>query len=434
MGSAVALSLSACATVAPETAPVIDAVETAEAVEMPAFSAEGIAALEAAMGAYVAEGRLYGIHTRLAHKGDVISDFYTGVRGLESQTPIEGDTMYRIYSMSKPITGVAMMTLYEDGKFELDDPVSKYVPEFEALKVLGGVNEDGTAILVDLERQPTMRELMSHTSGFAYGLGGSDPANSAFRDQEILRSPNLQTFVEKVAGVPLLFQPGEAWFYSVGMDIQGHIIEQLSGQTFGDYLETRVFAPLGMTDTGFFVSEADYDRLSEVYGFDPESCALVPVPYPGVQFRKETVAFESGGGGLVSTMDDYARFSQMLVNQGELDGVRILKPDTIALMRTNVLRDGQSLSSLGGNQGEVYEGIGMGLTVGTIEDPEAIPSTTPAGSFFWGGAASTWFWIDPVNELYFIGMVQIFDNNNPSGSLELRETSSEAVYEALAGE
>ena len=441
MGSVAALALSACATVAPETEPVIvesppviEAVETVEAVEMPAFSAEGIAALEAAMGAYVADGRLYGIHTRLAHKGDVISDYYTGVRGLESQAPIEGDTLYRIYSMSKPITGVAMMMMYEDGKFELDDPVSKYVPEFENLKVLSGVNEDGTAILVDLERQPTMRELMAHTSGFGYGISGTDPANSAFRDQEILKSPDLQTFVEKVAGVPLLFQPGEAWFYSVGMDIQGHIIEQLSGQTFGDYLQTRVFAPLGMTDTGFYVSEAEYDRLSEVYGFDPDSGALVPVPYPDVQFRKETVAFESGGGGLVTTMDDFARFSQMLVNQGELDGVRLLKPETIELMRTNVLRDGQSLSTLGENQGEVYHGLGMGLTVGTIEDPDAIPSKTPAGSFFWGGAASTWFWIDPVNELYFIGMVQIFDNNNPNGSLELRETSSDAVYEAMAGE
>lgn len=441
MGSVCALTLTACAAVAPETAPVIvetppvmEKAATVEAAQMPAFSAEGIAALEAAMGAYVAEGRLYGIHTRLAHKGDVISDYYTGVRGLESQAPIEGDTIYRIYSMSKPITGVAMMMLYEDGKFDLDDPVSKYVPEFENLKVLGGVNEDGSAVLVDLERQPTMRQLMSHTSGFAYGLGGTDPANSAFRDQKILSSPDLQTFVEKVSGVPLLFQPGEAWFYSVGMDIQGHIIEKLSGQSFGEYLQSRLFAPLGMTDTGFYVPEADYDRFSEVYGFDPESGALVPVPYPTVQFRKETIALESGGGGLVSTMDDYARFSQMLVNQGELDGARILKPETIELMRTNVLRDGQSLSSLGGNQGEVYNGLGMGLTFGTIEDPEAIPSKTPAGSFFWGGAASTWFWIDPVNELYFIGMVQIFDNNNPNGSLELREMSSEAVYDAMASE
>ncbi|MEM7330365.1 MAG: serine hydrolase domain-containing protein [Pseudomonadota bacterium] len=441
MGGIAVLALAACATTVPETdpvvveaPPVIEAPKAADLVEAPAFSSEGIAALEAAMGAYLADGRLYGMHTRLVHKGEVISDFKAGLRRLESQTPIEDDTIYRIYSMTKPVTGVAMMMLYEEGKFELDDPVSKFVPEFENLKVLGGVNEDGSAILVDLERQPTMRELMSHTSGFAYGLGGADPANSAFRDQKILESPDTQTFIEKVAGVPLLFQPGEAWFYSVGMDIQGYIIEQLSGQSFGDYLQSRMFEPLGMTDTGFYVPAEKYDRLSEVYGFDPETGAMVPVPFPGVMFRKETVAFESGGGGLVSTMDDYGRFSQMLVNQGELDGVRILKPETIELMRTNVLREDQFLSSQGVNQGDVYPGLGMGLTVGTVEDPEAVPSVIPAGSYFWSGAASTWFWVDPVNELYFVGMVQVFDNNNPNGPLELREASSAAVYDALNGE
>ena len=441
MGSAAFLTLAACATPVVDTAPVVaDAPPVVEAVDVPAplaapaFSEAGIAALEATMANYVANGRLYGIHTRLVHKGDVISDFKTGLRGLEAQAPIEDDTIYRIYSMTKPVTGVAMMMLYEEGKFELDDPVSKFVPEFENLKVLGGVNEDGSAILVDLERQPTMRELMSHTSGFAYGLSGIDPANAAFRDQKILEAPDTQTFIDKVAGVPLLFQPGEAWFYSVGMDIQGYIIEKLSGQRFGDYLQSRMFEPLGMTDTGFYVLDEKYDRLSEVYGFDPESGAMVPVPFPGVMFRKETVAFESGGGGLVSTMDDYGRFSQMLVNRGELDGVRILKPETIELLRTNVLRDDQFLSSLGVNQGDVYPGLGMGLTVGTVEDPEAVPSVIPAGSYFWSGAASTWFWVDPVNELYFIGMVQVFDNNNPNGPLELRETSSAAVYGALSSE
>ena len=195
-----------------------------------------------------------------------------------------------------------------------------------------------------------------------------------------------------------------------------------------------MFEPLGMTDTGFYVPDEKYDRLSEVYGFDPESGAMVPVPFPGVMFRKETVAFESGGGGLVSTMDDYGRFSQMLVNRGELDGVRILKPETIELMRTNVLREDQFLSSLGVNQGDVYPGLGMGLTVGTVEDPEAVPSVIPAGSYFWSGAASTWFWVAPLNELYFIGMVQVFENNNPNGPLELRETSSAAVYGALSSE
>ncbi|MEL6415428.1 MAG: serine hydrolase domain-containing protein, partial [Pseudomonadota bacterium] len=437
-------ALVGCATVVPETEPVVaDAppvveevtvVEVEAPVAEPAFTAEGIAALEQAMGQYVADGRLYGIHTRLVHKGEVVSDFKTGLRGLQSQTPIEDDTIYRIYSMTKPVTGVAMMMLYEEGKFELDDPVTKHIPEFENLKVLAGVNEDGSAILADLERPPTMSELMSHTSGFAYGLGGTDPANSAFRDQKVLESPDLQTFIDRTAEIPLLFQPGEHWFYSVGMDIQGYIIEKLSGQTFGEFLDSRLFGPLGMEDTGFFVPEEEYGRFSEVYGFDPESGEMVPVPFPGVMFRKETVAFESGGGGLVSTMDDYGRFSQMLVNRGSLNGVQIIKPETLDLMTTDVLPEGAMLSQAGMNLGEVYPGFGMGLTVGTVLEPEAVPTKIPAGSFFWSGAASTWFWVDPVNELYFIGMVQVFDNNNPNGPLELRETSSTAVYGALSAE
>ncbi|MEL7042576.1 MAG: serine hydrolase domain-containing protein [Pseudomonadota bacterium] len=398
------------------------------------FSAEKIKALEDKMGAYVADGRLYGIHTRLAHKGEVISDYYTGLRSLQPQAPIEPDTIYRIYSMTKPVTGVAMMMLWEEGKFQLDDPVTKYVPEFEGLKVLSGVDEDGAAILVDRERPPTMIELMAHTSGFAYGLGGNDPANAAFRDLDVMRAPDLQSFIDRTATIPLLFQPGEAWFYSAGMDIQGYIIEKLSGQTFGAFLQTRLFEPLGMTDTGFYVPDAAYDRFSEVFGFDPETGALVPIPAPGVMFEEETIAFESGGGGLVSTMDDYAKFAQMLVNQGALNGVRILQPDTVKLIRTDVLPDGALISDGGLNIGQTYPGMGMGLTFGTIEDPDLAETQTPAGTFFWGGAASTWFWIDPVNELYFIGMVQIFDQNNPGAPLELRQTSVAAVYDALSGE
>lgn len=420
-----------------EAPPIATAAPAAVEAVLPApatFSADRIAALETTMGDYLSDGRLYGIHTRLAQDGEIVSDYYAGLRGLESGAPIEDDTIYRIYSMSKPITGVAMMMLWEEGLFDLDDPVSKFIPEFETLKVLDGVAEDGSAILAELDRQPTMRELMSHTSGFGYGLSGADPVNAAFRDKKVLESPDLQSFIDQTAEIPLLFQPGEAWFYSVGMDIQGAIIERLSGQTYGAFLQSRLFEPLDMVDTGFFVPDDKYDRLSEVYGFDPETGAMVPVPYPSVLFREETVAFESGGGGLVSTMDDYSRFAQMLVNRGMFEGVQILKPETIDVMTANVLTEDQYISSLGVNQGETYPGLGMGLTFGTIEDPAAVPSETPAGSYFWGGAAGTWFWIDPVNKLYFVGMIQVFDNNNPNGPLEMRETSSAAVYGALEAE
>ena len=405
---------------------------SSEAIPVPAkgrFTAEGIGALEARMGQFVADGQLYSIHTRLVQGGETLSDFKTGLVGLQAQKPVADDTIYRIYSMTKPITGIAMMMLWEEGKFKLDDPVTKYIPEFEGLRVLDGTDEDGGVRTVAANRAPTMRDVMSHMAGFAYGLTGTDPANTAFREGEILRAPDLQTFIEKVADVPLLFQPGEAWAYSASVDIQGYLVEKLSGQSFGEFLDSRIFAPLGMTDTGFYAPDEDYDRLSEIYGYHPETGQLVPVPYPQVQFRKETIAFESGGGGLVSTMNDYSRFAQMMLNDGSLDGVQLLKPETVKLMRTNVLPEGVKLSSLGQNRGEAREGIGFGLDLGLLLDAEAGGFPHAEGSYFWGGAAGTWFWVDPANDLYFIGMIQIFDQGGEP--VETRDISSAYVYRAL---
>ncbi|MEM6411683.1 MAG: serine hydrolase domain-containing protein [Pseudomonadota bacterium] len=442
-GSAYAALLAACQVAAPPQ-PVSLLTETAAqdatsiareeliAPKTIAFTEAGVAALEARMVQYVADGNIYGIATRLVQGGEIISDYKTGVMRLEAQTPIADDTIYRIYSMTKPMTGVAMMMLWEKGAFSLDDPVTEYVPEFEGLRVMDGINEDGTPILVDLTRPPTMRELMSHTAGFAYGLRGDDPANRAFREREILRARDLETFIGRVAEVPLLFQPGEAWSYSAAVDIQGYIIEKISGQSFGDFLQAQMFEPLGMVDTAFAVTPEKYGRFSEVYGRDPESGALVPVPFPEVQFTPETVAFESGGGGLTSTMNDYARFCQMLLNGGELDGIRILKPETIELMRTNVLTDGIMLSSDGANQGDTRPGIGFGLDLGIITDAEAVGQPYGEGTYFWGGAAGTWFWIDPENDLYFIGMIQTFDREGPIG--DIRAVSADLVYAAMADE
>ena len=422
-------ALAACSQSAAEPEPVAADASVISAPSAPAFSDEGIAALEARMGKYVTDGQLYSIHTRLVQHGNVVSDFKTGLVGLKEQKPVADDTIYRIYSMTKPITGVAMMILWEEGRFSLDDPVTKHIPEFDGLRVLDGTNEDGSPKLVAANRAPTMRELMSHTAGFAYGLAGSDPANTAFRENEILRSPDLKTFIDKVADVPLLFQPGEAWAYSAAVDIQGYVVEKLSGQSFGAFLEARIFTPLGMTDTGFYVPEEDYARLSEVYGYHPETGQLVPVPYPNVQFRKETIALESGGGGLVSTMDDYSQFAQMLLNEGQYNGQMILKPETVKLMRTNVLPEGVQLSSLGQNNGEAREGLGFGLDLGLLIDAEAGGLPHPDGSYFWGGAAGTWFWGDPVNDLYFIGMIQVFTQGG--APVETRDTSARFVYDAL---
>lgn len=399
---------------------------------LPSFTQDGISNLEGKMASYVEEGKLYGIATRLVKDGETISDFRAGVRRLESGEPIEDDTIFRIYSMSKPVTGVALLQLWEDGKFQLDDPVSKYVPEFDNLKVLSMDPESGEYQVVDAQRSPTIKELMNHTAGFAYGLGGDDPANSAFRDKRLLASPDLQTFIDGVAAVPLLFQPGDEWAYSASVDIQGYLVEKISGQRFGDYLEEHIFAPLNMVDTGFYVPEADYERFSEVYGYHPETGALVPIPYPQVQFRESTLNMESGGGGLVSTMNDYSNFAQMLLNEGSFGDAEILKPETVQLMSTNTLPDHLSLLSDGTADSDRLRGIGHGLNVGVMVDPELAERKLGKGSFFWGGAAGTWFWVDPENDLFFIGMIQVFDRDNKLGALEINSTSSNLVYSAMA--
>ena len=217
-----------------------------------AFDVDKIAALEARMQKFVADGDTKGIATLLVKDGEVISHTQAGVRHILDGAPITDDTIYRIYSMTKPITGVALMALYEQGKFSLDDPVAKYISEFTNLEVVKSFAEDGSFEIEPLQRQPTMRELMSHTAGFAYGLYGKDPSNVAFMKKRVLASPDLTTFIDRVATIPLKYQPGASWFYSAAVDIQGAIIERLTGMSLGEYFQSILFTPLGMNDTGFF--------------------------------------------------------------------------------------------------------------------------------------------------------------------------------------
>lgn len=396
------------------------------------FDPAKIKALEARMEQFVADGDTKGIATLLVKDGKVISHMQAGLRRVSDDAPIAEDTIYRIYSMTKPITGVALMTLYEQGKFSLDDPVSKYVPEFENLTVVKSFDADGSFEVEPLNRQPTMRELMSHTAGFAYGLYGDDPANKAFKEKKILASPDMKSFIDAVAKVPLMSQPGDRWFYSAAVDIQGAIVERLSGMSFGEYLKTTLFEPLDMDDTGFYVPEADYERFSHVYGYHPVTKEFGRVPFPQVAYKKSTVKMESGGGGLVSTLDDYARFCQMLANGGELDGNRVIKSETLKLMRTNVLKDNQKVNIAGTLTQAAVEYLGFGLDFGIIKNDGSGSAVHGDGTYFWGGAAGTWFWVDPVNNLYFIGMIQRFGQNGPQ--TDFRGISGKLVYDALLTE
>ncbi len=421
-----ALGLAACASAPPAAEAPAPASLVVEA-PLPAFSAEGIAALEARMAAYVEEGAAKGIATRLVRGGEVISDVRYGIRREADAAPVEDDTIWRIYSMSKPVTGVALLMLWEEGAFQLDDQVTKYFPEFEGMQVFTGLDAAGEPILVPATRPATLREMMSHTAGFGYGLRGGDYVNDMFQKKQVFQSPTMEEMVARVASIPLLHQPGEVWDYSIAVDLQGALIERLSGQTLGEFFETRLFGPLGMTDSGFFVPEADYDRFSDVWGWSAEQGAFAALPMPAFQYREGMIAFEGGGHGLVSTMDDYARFAEMLANGGSLGGVQILKPETVAMMATDVLPEGAFLGFDGTASSEAA-GVGFGLNVAVILDADNARGF-PQGAYTWGGAAGTWFWVDPANKLYFVGMVQRFGDGGPA--FDARTESAGLVYKAL---
>lgn len=391
-----------------------------------AFSPEGIAALEARMAQFVEDGETQGISTLLLKDGQVVSHMQAGIRRASDAAPLTEDTIYRIYSMSKPITAVALFILYEEEAFELDDPVTKFIPEFENLQVYVEGAEP-----VPIDRAPTMAEVMSHTAGFAYGLSDVTPPDAELRAAAVLYQPDMQSFIDVVAGTPLLQSPGEDWYYSVSSDIKGAIVERISGQSFESFLQERLFDPLGMDDTGFTVPLDDYDRFSDVWAWDPESETYVTNPYPWAMFLDTTVGMRSGGGGMVSTLDDYARFTQMLLDDGAFGDTRILKPETVALLTTNTLREDQSIFT-DGTMGPAISGMGFGLGVGTIDGPPATDRGYGPGTHYWGGAAGTWYWIDPEHDLVFIGMIQRFRAGAPP--VDFRAISAQHVYDAMVGD
>lgn len=402
---------------------------TADGAEAAGFSADTINRLDTAMEKIVADNDVAGMVWLLARDGKIATFESAGYASIEDQRPMQKDTLFRIYSMTKPITGVALMMLHEQGLWDFDDPVSKYIPEFADLEVVLAYDEAGNIELGPLTRQPTMRELLNHSAGFGYGLSGNDPVNNAFRELEVLASPDLNALISRVSDIPLLYQPGEEWVYSVAVDIQGYIVEKLSGQPFGEFLEEHLYQPLGMTDTAFYVNEADRDRFADVYRWDREQGKLMRnQERPDRPSYFDADRLESGGGGLVSTTHDYARFLQMLVNGGELDGQRILSPESVETMRTNSLRDGLLLR--GGDDRPGQSGQGFGVDFAVIFDPEAARSKQGEGTYYWSGAAGTWFWIDPVYDMFWIGMIQSQGGNRP-GAANMRQIAIDIIYDDI---
>src|SRR6185503_15295185 len=391
------------------------------------FSSESLKELDAAMQGIVDKKHLAGIVTLLARHGQVVQHKAYGLQDVDSQTPMQLDTIVRIYSMTKPIVGAAMMMLYEEGKWKPSDPIAKHIPEFANLKVFAGTDAAGTMLLEAPKHPPTMGELMSHNAGFTYGLFGNTPVDKLYQAANPLEAPSLQAFIDKVAPLPLLYQPGEKWVYSVSVDIQGYLVQKLSGKSFPDFLRDRIFTPLGMKDTGFLVPEAKLSRVATIYAWDQAKGALAPLPHDPLISKMP--GLPSGGGGLYSTAADYLRFAQMMLNGGELNGKRLLKRTSVDMMRTNVLNDETINSKSGIGPYRVQPGLGFGYDFAVVTDPAAIKSPLGKGSYWWWGIAGTWFWIDPTNDIVFIGMIQ--RRGGAPGAANHEELARTIVYKSL---
>ena len=406
--------------------------QPATSAESVGFDAARLKTLDAYMAKVVADGRVAGLSAMLARHGRVVMDKSYGKASLASGAPIDRETIYRIYSMTKPITGVAMMILYEEGRWRLDDPVTKFVPEFRNLRVMTGVGADGQLTTEAARRPPTMREIMSHTAGFGYGLADQHPVDKLYRSKQVLASTGLKQMIDRTAEIPLMYQPGTNWSYSSAVDIQGYIVEKLTGMPLGQFMAEHIFKPLRMSDTAFYTGPEKARRLAALYVGDPktgkikEADSLFGMQAPP-DYTKPP-AMESGGGGLLSTTRDYARFCQMLLNGGELDGARILSPASVELMGTNVIPQSVLVSSNGTTVARFNEAVGFGLDFMVVNDPRKSGSLEGKGSMSWGGAAGTWFWVDPTNDLFFVGMIQRMGG---TGGDDLGAAARTLTYSAL---
>ena len=381
--------------------------------------------------AYIEPGKIAGCQTVVYRHGAVGYFSSLGSMDLERGKPVAEDTIWRIYSMTKPITGVALMSLYERGLFRLNDPVHRFIPEWRDLKV--SVRQpDGSKQLVEPERPMTVRDALMHMTGLGWGVEGPLVMDRFLQAMAVVRGGRegtLQTMIDNLADKPLVFHPGTRWLYGLSTDVCGRLVEIISGQRFDDYLRSTIFEPLQMHDTAFHVPDSEIDRFAASYGRRKDK-TLKLLDNPEKSAYREPPNFLSGGGGLVSTTEDYLRFCRMLLHGGELDGKRVLGRKTIELMSMNHLPGGGELQefALPGGYGETgFDGVGFGLTMAVGLGPVATQSAGSSGDYYWGGAASTIFWIDPTEDLVAIFMTQLM----PSGTFDFRGQLKSIIYPAI---
>ena len=396
------------------------------------FSPERLAHIDRFLAEkYVTPGRLPCTLTMVARHGDIAHLGMTGYADVASQTPVAEDTIFRIYSMTKPITSVALMMLVEEGKIALEDPVHRFIPEWKNLGVfVAGTHRTGFQTR-PLSAPMRVVDLMRHTAGLTYGFqlrSNVDAAYRAHKIGEIEKAGTLPDMIAALAKMPLEFSPGEAWNYSVATDVVGWLVEVVSGQKFEDFLAQRLFAPLGMDDTGFYVREGHGHRLASCYQPTKDGKIELQDDAATSDYLKPP-SFVSGGGGLVSTAGDYLKFAQMLLNGGTANGHRYISRKTLDLMTANHLPGGVDLPALSRSlfSEAAYDGVGFGLGFATSTKASRTLMPGSDGDFFWGGAASTFFWVDPAEDLIGIFMTQLI----PSSTYPVRREVRTMVYAAL---
>ena len=379
---------------------------------------------------YIEPQKIPGYSFQVVRRGAVAATSSMGLMDIERNKPMRDDTIFRIYSMSKPITSIALMMLFEEGRFQLTDPVYKFIPSWRKHRVW--VEGEGKSMVTRPPNSPlTVQHLLCHTAGLTYGgfLPGLElPVDPAYTAAGISRAgtDTLKEFVEKLAEVPLLYDPGSRWSYSLSTDVCGHLIEAISGQTFESFLQERLFEPLDMPDTGFTVSDDQLDRFAACYERAPDKSLRIQDDPETSRYRNPPRA-PSGAGGLVGTVRDYANFCEMLAHKGQFQGKQIIGRPTLELMTRNHLGS-QSLAQMavGGFSETSNDGVGFGLGFASTIDAAA-SGTVGEGDFYWGGLASTLFWVDPIEDLYGIFMTQLI----PSSTFNFRGQIKNLVYGAL---
>jgi CubicO group peptidase (beta-lactamase class C family) len=390
------------------------------------LSSAALSRIDTALRQKVDERAIAGAVTLVARHGEIVHTAIVGVDNHRTGKPLELDTIFRIFSMTKPVTAVAMMILHDGGLWRRDDPIAKHLPELTDLAVLTGVDRRGRALTIPAEHQPTMGELMTHTAGFAYGVNRKDPIDRLYRAKKITESIGLDDFVSRVAALPLAHQPGSKWKYSISMDLQGAIIERLSGQRLGDFFQERLFDPLGMVDTAFYTPPEKLGRRATLY-FSGGPVRLKSIRNPLYRDAQTPPDLELGGAGLVSTVGDYARLCQLLLNAGEWNGTRIVSEEGIRQMMTNHLSPELMAERWEAGHMHFRPGFGFGYNGVVFYDPELAGIPVGTGTYMWDGAADTWFWVDPENDLLYVGLTQLLSYTAPP----LQEMTQKLMGDAI---